>query len=320
MATKLPKEDSSSLFDKKEYFLKPHESEYLEKNIHELEALSSEIYRFLLGNNRAPKVRVLLDENDKVWGTVSKKIGNYKSFYDVLKEKNKRIPNKKLIEAGFGSLMAASYIMEENDLHGGNYGFNDEGKLCRIDFDQNLLPLFSSAYLKQRPSVDTLNALLSRKLDKGNYPLKEAYNFQNDSTGLVEMEKNEEFCIDKWKTFVKLCLLTKENINAMLQPHVKQGFNLSLYSDYIYKRAQAIKEELLKSEDFRMTFLRHSQNIISSIKKEVNDYNQQFKDKYSDRKIPINEIELNNLFQKVYSETLKQQSLSAKEATKERGR
>ncbi|CAM4431486.1 MAG: hypothetical protein LEGION0398_MBIBDBAK_01356 [Legionellaceae bacterium] len=311
MAMKSPKKDLGLSVDKKEYFLKPYSNLHVKLHVYEVEAFSSEIYRFLLGNDRAPKVRVLVDENNEVYGTVSKKIHNYKSFYDVIREKNKRIPNKRLIKAGFGSLIAASYIMEERDLHGGNYGFNHEGKLSRIDFDQNLLPLVSNRIKRDIPSVETLNNLLTHKLEEGNNPLKDAFKFENQEAGLAVMETKEEFRFDKWKTFIKLCLLKEENIKAMLYPHIKEEKQLNYATRYVYKRAESIKKQLLKSEDFRMIFLKYSKNMMDSIKKEISDYNHDFKSKHPDREVPIHEAEFNKLLKDVYVESLKEQLYKA---------
>jgi hypothetical protein len=55
--------------------------------------------------------------------------------------KKKPFSNSELIDAKMGSLMGACYLLLENDFHSRNDGFNNEGILCRIDFDQNILPL-----------------------------------------------------------------------------------------------------------------------------------------------------------------------------------
>ncbi|CAM4433962.1 MAG: hypothetical protein LEGION0398_MBIBDBAK_01364 [Legionellaceae bacterium] len=187
---KISKKSFFSILDKKSiFFLKPYGDVFLKKNIHELEATSAEIYRFLLGPNRAPKVRVLIDEKNKAWGTVSKQIPDFKSFYEARNEKLELVSDKALIEAGFGSLMAASYALEEYDLHGNNYGFNDSGKLSRIDFDQNLLPLAGIHYLYKEANVKYLNNLFKNStFNFGNNPSKEHRLFKKGQMSLDEME------------------------------------------------------------------------------------------------------------------------------------
>lgn len=104
--------------------------------VEQVEAVVGDLYRLLLGD-RCPKVRTVIGENGKVKGAMSKELPGFRTLSESCKKDG--VPsNQYYAEAGLGSLLAACYILEENDLHSKNYGYDILKRLVKIDHDMSL--------------------------------------------------------------------------------------------------------------------------------------------------------------------------------------
>lgn len=290
-------------------FAKPHKSGQIVRRVHELEPAIADFYRYLLGPDRAPKTRTLKD-----YGVLSKEVtGGFTSFWDSLQGTGtdpSTIPTAKLVQGGFASLLAANYLMQENDCHSGNYGYNGMGQLSRIDFDQSLAPYTwgedSKYYFsKADDEYDLLHLTNPKHFTPYNSPLlmgrlgKSPLNYLNTmfGKGLIHAERTDvNFKIDKWKTIMKAALLTEDMIKKILAAHMSDAVEIDRYAAHIYTRFQAIKKIMMNSEDFKQTFKVFGKKMVSEIEKEIDDYNMEFKIKYFERQIVASTEELEMIF------------------------
>ena len=112
------------------------------RRITEIEAFNGMCYRLLL-NDRTPKVRSVHNNQSDRFGVISRAIDNFQSLHDYyLKEKKKigfmRSPlQQDLVKSGIGRILGAAYTEEENDLHGGNIGYDPINiRSYKIDHDK----------------------------------------------------------------------------------------------------------------------------------------------------------------------------------------
>ncbi|OGT14921.1 MAG: hypothetical protein A3I12_03380 [Gammaproteobacteria bacterium RIFCSPLOWO2_02_FULL_38_11] len=132
---------------------------FAKESKHAFEAGIASFYRYLLGPDRAPKTRSIRD-----FGILSNKIPGFTTFTDAADDYSnpchRLTTARNLATAGMGSLLAANYLMQENDCHAKNFGFNDKGKLARIDFDHSLSPLnkFEGYFIETKVANKTIKA------------------------------------------------------------------------------------------------------------------------------------------------------------------
>lgn len=122
------------------------EETWIDPYIASIEAVASELYNFICPNI-CPKTRVVTQyrssENKRVpSAVVSKNINGYK-VADKLTEHELETLTKNNLQQLAG-LFVAIYVLEENDLHGENWGINDEGNVVKIDNDRTIFDISSS--------------------------------------------------------------------------------------------------------------------------------------------------------------------------------
>ncbi len=286
-------------------YLKPYGQEQLSSGTHEIEAASADIYRYLLGPHRAPKSRAVVG-HAALSGVLSTEVtGGFTAFSDFidkdLEGDPSRVSASDLSSRGFGSLLAANYLMQENDCHWGNFGFNGEGKLSRIDFDQSMAPVtFPSHnavdFLIADSTHDLLHLTHPEDFKPYNSPLYLAqgktteFDFRNTPLGkdLAAIEDNDpSFQMDKWKTIVKAGLLSLDMIKKIFSAHLSEQADIDLYASLLYDRFQTIKNTMMKLPEFEAFFSRQGAEMIAEVEREVDEYNQEFNKKYAERKVVV---------------------------------
>ncbi|GEM_PF-5375506 len=302
------------------------EEELRRPNDYELEAAVADLYRYLLGPDRAPKNRVIPQFgilSTEVPGFRSlKEVADIRSVKDYLKEENlNKISVDALIEGGMGSLLAANYLMQENDCHWGNSGFNENGKLSRIDLGQSLAPItfgedntyyFSKAdsdydlqhLTHPRDFTPVHHPLLINRMEKGKE--NEEYNLLHTHFGkqLVKAEdENPLFQIDKWKTILKAGLLSVDMIKKMLYAHCSSQENADAVAEKLYQRFQTIKNTLIALPEFQEIFDKYGPQICAVIQEEVDEYNKEFSKKHPERQIPLDQNALASHYGNHFSKT-----------------
>ncbi|CAM4453531.1 MAG: hypothetical protein LEGION0398_MBIBDBAK_00022 [Legionellaceae bacterium] len=310
------------------------------------EVCTAEFYRYLLGPDRVPKVRLIINEKKDIIGSYSTHIPEFQSFCDTKiipsdritkKPIVKDIPNDRLIKAGMGSLMAASYAMGENDLHANNYGFNSERQLSRIDFDQNYTAFFQEKeyqfnilnkntatpelftfIFSSKPNAKDMENIFTPSPTNSTYnnPHKYAIYFEktNGSVkenppadkefGLNNMAEHIDFRIDKWKTFIKLALLSQDDIGKMIKPHIPDDTAFNKYLKFIDNRFSQLKTELFNSVDFILILSQNKNAILHQIKTENELYNLSFNYKERKRQILNDPKIVEERFEAIYQKAL----------------
>ena len=350
---------------------KPEKERFAKESKHAFEAGVASFYRYLLGPGRAPKTRSIRD-----FGILSNKIPGFTTFADAVDDQSnpchKLTTSRNLALAGIGSLLAANYLMQENDCHAKNFGFNDQGKLARIDFDHSLAPLnkFEGYFIETKvPNTTTKTGeknepqkyVFERIPENGNiedfeeYHQAKAVHFcfskvtQKDLSNLILAEDftphhspfllgrgsrnqfenfdlgvgianieesldNKEYQLDKWKVFLKASLLTKDMIENMLRPNTGDEELLIKLRDHIFDRFQQVTSYVLSNSSFQKTMEKYGNEMIEQTKKEINEYNEEFKkprdaflkvtplsnlDQYKDHETHFTKTELTELNEKL---------------------
>lgn len=298
------------------YIIKKQAKEEITGKIQEIESALAALHRAYLGYDRAPKNRVLCDSSGQRIGLVSKVIPGFVSFYDQLMGKleefdgNKKsntseskaefkYDTNKLVDNGFIELYVSSYLFAENDLHEGNWGFDSEGRVVRIDLGECFWPITSKfslihanqIYLNKTPvpadafPVDKGEIEAFPRLSK-TVPKNELLNLQNEIGRqiLVDTMAHKDFSHRKWKAFLKAILMPADLVENIMCAYIGDTKAANKYKDFFLNRQKAIKDALLQIEDFKI-FMEDSgekalAEITSDIEKNYNAcINARLKDK-----------------------------------------
>lgn len=264
----------------------------------QIEAALGDFYRFLLGPDRAPKMRVVCEGTEDL-GVVSKMIPGFTSFRDRVDAGWQPVAEE-LAQAGLGSLLAASWILQEKDLSLRNFGFNAEGKLVKIDNDKGLavitkkicyptkdttqveenLGKISSGDMENlvTPAVyRPTNWLNQHAADSGSIAIKKT---------LLAAETHAAFSFDKWKTMVKASMLTPEMIRAIFSSHIENTDTVEVLTEYLSQRLKTIAAAMLTVEDCVSTIGRDYAKLTQVLDDEINLYNEEFAAQ-PERRIPL---------------------------------
>lgn len=310
--------------------------------IAEIEAANAAHYRFFLGHDRAPKVKAVFDQQKLRRGIYSEAIEGFISFDDCLKkkyiqEKLKLIQNHKnitnqlndfiqyiyhldyssLVEHGILEMLVCSYAYEENDLHGGNWGFDSRGHVVRIDFDQSLWPLtckyanISNAvrfklYDLPRPR----EAFLIHEHDIREFPsltyakpcnwifsaglLKQAQQLFGANYNLLakvinDLKKNPHFEERKWAAFLKLIILPAELNKNIYSNFIGNPKSVKKYTEHLQTRIKQFKNILLLMPEFQAFLKNKSHDSMVKIIKDIKEDNEHaMKDKLKPPRLQLN--------------------------------
>jgi hypothetical protein len=200
----------------------------------------------------------------------------------------------------------------ENDLHPGNWGFDVDKNLIRMDFDRSLWPL-SCKYLKQMPQEVTFfeKAILNKHLaikpaDAFVITAEDIINFPDLSdakptcwvTGnrynvtfeyLSELKNNDDFIKLKWKYFLKSILITDEIVVEIFSGYIGSPKTSAKFSNHLKERIKKLEEVLLTIPQF-CEYVKNNPKVIDELVAEFNEYNSNVKDKRKDLRINIDEV------------------------------
>ncbi len=247
----------------KSYYIKQSPGE-----LNQIEALSSELYRLLLGKDRSAKARPVFDGRLGILvGTASKEISGFQSladYYEKLKpnseEENKNFI-KGLINAGLGNVLAAYELLAENDDHFGNTGLNGEGKLTHIDSDQTLYPMTAMYHGNRDKNIqenfevnqDRIESLVGVKSPAGNCFSNEIRTkMGEDFSNCVfdSIKKNEKFIEDKWRTCLKYLLIDDSVYLKLCTQFISDETKRKNIFQYLIDRRKKYEDTLMGIEGF----------------------------------------------------------------------
>lgn len=297
-------------------FAKPHRTDQITSSTHELEATVSDFYRYLLGPGRAPKTRAV-----KKYGVLSTAIeGGYLSYHEAHCLQDKRTTPEELVQRGMGSILAANYLMEENDCHWGNFGFNGAGKLARIDFDLSLGSITFGEGIKRisggpptefnfsKVDAYDLNHLSNPRTFKPyNAPLHMGHGRSSGPTcfltqplgvKIIAAEAGDVvFQFDKWKTLLKATVLSQADLEKTFAAHFTDPILVEKYAQLLHKRFQTIAHTLARLPEFQAFFQQYGEKLFTAVQQDIHIYNQEFK-KHPRRVIQIDYS--NTIFKNIF--------------------
>lgn len=282
----------------------------------QLEALSSELFRFLLTPEQVPKVRAVYEQYGNYQGTVSKKLDNFTSMY-----RNNEVNSiAKAIDYGMGELLAAHLFLQEEDCHDANIGLittkDGQRKLARIDFDRALFPLIKEKIIQSDQQKIFKNSNLKRETrsiyDKFSNNIENltsddidcvAKTCQNKISGhhknpvaavlkyggdtvAREFENNRQFQLNVLRTLIKAVMLDNDKIQQLVNLHISNTpLNRGAYKHLCDRRNKLITA-LKKSSQFQFLFTQVSDynQIYQQIQQEVEQFNEALK---QNNRIPI---------------------------------
>ncbi|VEB38315.1 hypothetical protein [Legionella cherrii] len=271
------------------------------RRITEIEAFNGIGYRLLL-NDRTPKVRSVHDAEGHRVGVLSREIENYRSLHDYyLKQQQTtgrmRSPKQNdLVKSGIGRILAAAYCEEENDLHGGNIGYDPIQLISRkVDHDQANWTL-TSKYKNKNPNkplyqpgeraygIKPKDAFPITQRDITHFPhltdaKPRAFPDEADTRllELVGIENDPDFIKDAFSVFLKSALFDEQIYRPIANATIGSPKLREELVAHKTRRSQLLREELLKNDKF-LNFLINHPNLKSQILDEFKQYNNDYKE------------------------------------------
>ncbi|KTD41780.1 hypothetical protein [Legionella parisiensis] len=266
------------------------------RRITEIEAFNGMCYRLLL-NDRTPRVRSVHDNQGNRVGVISRAIDNFQSLHDYYLKQKKQIgylrspPQLDLVKSGIGRILSAAYTEEENDLHGGNIGYDPISLISsKIDHDQATWPI-TSKYRNKNPSkplykngeraygIKPKDAFPITQRDITNFPhLNDAKprNFPDKADSgilnLTGIENNPDFIKDVFSVFLKRALFDEQIYRAIANETIGSPKLREELVTHKTRRSALLKEELIKNKKF-LNFLIENPDLKDQIIGEFREYN-----------------------------------------------
>ncbi|MCE0723233.1 MULTISPECIES: hypothetical protein [Legionella] len=271
------------------------------RRITEIEAFNGMCYRLLL-NDRTPRVRSVHDNQGNRVGVISREIDNFQSLHDYyLKQKklmgNLRSPRQiDLVKSGIGRILGAAYTEEENDLHGGNIGYDPINLISyKIDHDQATWPI-TSKYKNINPNkplykgneraygIKPRDAFPITQRDITNFPhLRDAKprNFPDETdSGILDLggiEDNPDFIKDVFSVFLKRALFNEKIYRAIANETIGNPKLREELVAHKTRRSELLKAELIKNKKF-LKFLIENPDLKKQIIDEFREYNANYRE------------------------------------------
>ncbi|KTD05683.1 putative teichoic acid biosynthesis protein [Fluoribacter gormanii] len=293
------------------------------RRITEIEAFNGMCYRLLL-NDRTPRVRSVHDSKGNRVGVISRAIDNFQSLHDYYLREGTSVclkspPQDDLVKSGIGRILAAAYTEEENDLHGGNIGYDPVELISyKIDHDQSTWPI-TSKYQGVNPNKPLLmegeraygirpkDAFPITQKDITNFPhLSDAKprNFPDETDShtlnLHGIQNNTDFIKDAFSIFLKRALFDEQIYRAIAKETIE---NPKLQEELVAhktRRSKLLKAELIKNKKF-LYFLIENPNLKEQIIDEFKKYNADYNE---DSPLRLDLEDLGNKFDLLVKETL----------------
>ncbi|CEK11335.1 hypothetical protein [Legionella hackeliae] len=295
------------------------------RRILEIEAFNGFCYRLLL-NKRVPKVRSVHDGQGYGLGVLATEIPNFKSLHDYYLEHKDPLtglqspPQRDLVKAGIGGVLAACYAEEENDLHGGNVWFDPINlKSGKIDHDQATWPL-TAKYVDYDPQqkidvyghraygVKPVDSFPITQRDITSFPhLKDAkpcaFSDETDCQllDLKDIENDETFIKDAYSMFLQRILIDKDVYRKIGEATIGSAKLRQQLVDHKARRTELLKAELLKNPKF-FAFYVNNPGLKTDIISEFQEYNKDYKNETNPLRLDLEQIA--NKFDVIHKELL----------------
>jgi hypothetical protein len=268
-----------------------------------VEATAGDLYNFIASNPKiTPKVRVITTKDSSgirmPTAVVSKQITGYKDAKKLsIVELNQLITTR---PKQFAALLVSAYVLEENDLHRGNWGIDDAGNIVKIDNDMTLFSLTCSykgwsphssfsdeSSLSSWPNGlytrfeafshvscdDLINFPLLTDQKPHNWPLK-------DFPAIEALQDNAAFVHWKYFYLTKSLLLDEAKIKHIADAHSNDSIKNNQLAKHLGERILKIKQTLLcipEYHDFFTDFEKNTgQSLQDALFEEISIYNQEF--------------------------------------------
>lgn len=188
----------------------------------EVEAFLSWCYALLIGENAAVAYSVHDDTGEKV-AVAYREVKQFTSMRNAMADFDDRISEENLIANGIAYILMAALRFHETDLNSQNYGFNDQGRLVKLDHGLSLWEE-TAKYLnynrnqeykdKERDKlypapIKSFKFILEDFLNINNLKHNFPYNWEKPNA-LNNAHNNPKFRRDVYKFLIKNLLITKE--------------------------------------------------------------------------------------------------------------
>ncbi|MCW8407866.1 hypothetical protein OQJ13_02645 [Legionella sp. PATHC035] len=208
-----------------------------------------------------------------------------------------RSPKQKdLVKSGIGRILAAAYCEEENDLHGGNIGYDPIQLISRkVDHDQANWT-FTSKYQNKNPNkplnkpgerawgIKPKDAFPITQRDITHFPhltdaKPRAFPDESDMKllELVGIENDPDFIKDAFSVFLKSALFDEQIYRPIADATIGNPKLREELVAHKTRRSQLLGEELLKNDKF-LNFLINHPDLKSQILDEFKEYNNDYKE------------------------------------------
>lgn len=206
------------------------------------------------------------------------------------------------------SVLTASYVLQEDDLHKGNIGFyitdvldnqgnrTDKQKFTFFKIDHDLM--FMGDIMSQK-DVRFANILYDKDSfkitardlntfpdlhDSGNHywPTQKRFMVKGDKAytraegkAFAALKDNPDFKIGKWQSFLKSAVMPVDLVGKALTAHLDEqedADKIHMVKNSIWSRIGQLKQALVESPDFRDYMVKHGEKAFTTIKEEIKHY------------------------------------------------
>lgn len=207
-----------------------------------------------------PKARIMVDDNRAEHIVIS--LVDFTPLYHLQDKKSKKDPKvrtthfaKEAIQGkktGLGEVSTLLAFLAAPDPHDHNLGVNKNGRLIAIDLE---------GAFEQSETKNSLSTELIEALPSSNGPNFLPFNWfgeitKGDSTpeqSFIPITNNKEYQNrinrEKFKTILKICMLTPELINKFISSYTNDEYRISFYKDFFTKRQMTMLSEAMKVTD-----------------------------------------------------------------------
>lgn len=232
------------------------------------EVIGQEFFRLLIPYQ--PKTRLLVD-ND-MYGSrhkyyvISKEIPKFKKFHEL----NHAVLKKKLLNGtykGLGDILVASLFLREDDLHSGNIGVDEQGRVVKIDGGFTLeskktvtekdiaaLPKLNKTYPKNWIGM----SVWSRELEKSI--------INTDNEFANAMREESDFRREINRMLLRISVLPEELIQKFIQSYEPTSAEEAVIANIIKQSQLEIRSAANNNPDF-LSYL-----YSADAKEDLNEY------------------------------------------------
>lgn len=300
-------ERSFEIVSKRQTFTRKTETEYVKKQLGRsddpymvsIEASAADFYRFIGSPEMTPKVRVVQESPESAPWVGSKKIADFSNAYS-LTQKGNFFQATKGKERELARILVAAFVLEESDLHDGNWGIDKRSKkVVKIDHNLSICPIsakLSNYYYENGvEKVDRLTSHPNMIYSAAEYfslistaDIRSLPKFTdavppNQPRGLetLKLAEDQEFITWKYFYFLKSLLLTDHIIKNIISDHSIDQAKDEQFHAHVKARIAALKEVLLDMPEFRQFMINKIPSLMSELRDEIKAYNKEFHNKDS---------------------------------------